>query len=166
MTTFNYFAYGSNMLTTRMRERCESATINDKSGKATLKAAESSSTVMGVVFEIAENEANALHEAEGPGYACKHDFTVICLRTGAPISTRTYLAVDHDHTLKPYDWYLALVLAGIDEHKLGEDYAALYRTRTYDIDNDIRRRQRQIALKVLERAGIADFATLLTGTRS
>lgn len=183
MATFSYFAYGSNMLTTRLQDRCGSAAVKtiaavrgrrlsfskigkDGSGKATLDPAETGYTVIGVVFEIEESEADALHMAEGPGYECKDDFIVTCLRTGETLATRTYLAVHNDHTLKPYDWYLALVLAGIDEHRLGDDYAALYRLRAYDIDDDPKRNERIKAHKALERAGIPDYAHLLTATES
>lgn len=115
---------------------------------------------------MAKSGVDKLLNAEGPGYGCKDDFTITCLLTGETISTRTYLALDHDHSLKPYDWYLSLIVAGISEHKLSDGYASPYRALPYSIDNDPGPRERLIALKAPERAGIADHMTLLTGADS
>ena len=183
MTTFHYFAYGSNMLTARLRARCASAAFKtiarvtghqltyskrsyDGSGKATLKPAEPDSTVTGVVFEIDRREADILHQAEGPGYAFIDDFLVTCRYTGATISTGTYIAFRHDHTIKPYDWYLALILAGVAEHNLGAEHAALHRSIAYDVDTDHERRERLIALEALEHTGVADYTALLSNFRT
>jgi hypothetical protein len=81
MDTFKYFAYGSNMLTERLRERCPSAKAigvavafgyalefskrsSDYSGKATIvRSRKSEEHVFGVVFEIAMSERAALDKA-------------------------------------------------------------------------------------------------------
>ena len=84
--TFYYFAYGSNMLTTRLKPRCpgakrvgradaDGAVIEfskpsiDGSGKATLRQAAGSRTA-GVLFEIPIAELAQLdsHEGVGSGY--------------------------------------------------------------------------------------------------
>lgn len=175
---FRYFAYGSNMLTPRLRARCPSATVTtiasvsgrtlafakrstDDSGKATLAPAAPQRSVLGVVFEIAESEAAALRAAEGPGYRLVDEFAVACLRTGEILATRTFLAVARDPALKPYDWYLALLLAGIAEHGLGDDYAARCRAFAYDIDRRYERPERLAAMEALAQSGIDDYAPLL-----
>jgi hypothetical protein len=92
VTKFKYFAYGSNMLTEWLRQRCPSAepvgiaeAVNfsiefsklsgDKSGKATL--IRSNRRSLGVVFEISDAELRALDEAEGNGYKRNDNFPSI-----------------------------------------------------------------------------------------
>src|SRR5580700_1565214 len=85
MDTFKYFAYGSNMLTERLHERCKSAKAigvavafghrlefskrsRDDSGKATIvRSNKSEEHVFGVVFEVVISERAALDKAEGVG---------------------------------------------------------------------------------------------------
>jgi gamma-glutamylcyclotransferase len=179
MTTFYYFAYGSNMLTARLRERCPSAVVRttavvrdhivvfgkrsiDHSGKASLRAlAGPKNIVRGVVFEIANEEVEGLDDAEGSGYSRRSSFHVECLRTGDTINTCTYFATKYDDELRPYDWYLALVLAGITEHGLGEEYAATVRAICHHSDPQPSRKSRQDAIRVLESVGLSDYTRLL-----
>ena len=112
MALFHYFAYGSNMLTERLRARCPSAVrvgiaeaanfalefgkrSKDNSGKATLVTADGqNSRALGVVLEINKSELSALDtfEGEGRGYDADDAFPVRLLSDGAIVSTRTYLA--------------------------------------------------------------------------
>ena len=81
--TFYYFAYGSNMLTTRLERRCRGAfpvgradavdhaiefskLSKDKSGKATLRHTNGGRTP-GVVFKIPITELGRLDKCEGVG---------------------------------------------------------------------------------------------------
>ena len=83
--TFYYFAYDSNMLTTRLTQRCPGAIVvglataadtvvefskpsEDKSGKATLRQAVGNRTA-GVVFTIPRAERDQLDSCEGVGKA-------------------------------------------------------------------------------------------------
>lgn len=129
---FYYFAYGSNMLTARLKARCPSAVAVgtaevadfvvefskpsvDLSGKATLNnAAGGHYRSSGVLFEIAKAELERLDRAEGIGDGYdRHDSFGVRLKDGGEIvQARTYLAAATDSGLKPYDWYLALVIAG------------------------------------------------------
>ena len=86
---------------------------------------------------------------------------VECLRTGKAIRACTYIARVLDANLKPYVWYLALVMAGIAEHGFGEHYAAPYRAIPYAIDPAVGRRGRQDALRALKAAGIANHNAVL-----
>ena len=178
MTTFRYFAYGSNMLSTRLRARCPSAVRErnayasgfsvafhkrsiDKSGKATLVTSDgTANAARGVVFEIAMSELPKLDDSER-GYERREGFFVTCFRAGEPISTYTYLAEKLQPHLKPKDWYLALVIAGINEHELGDDYASELREIKYDVDSVTDRQTRLDAIEAMEQAGIPNYRTLL-----
>jgi gamma-glutamylcyclotransferase len=90
MPVFKYFAYGSNMLTSRLVARCNSARAIgaayidghqlsfsnqsiDGSGKGHL-VAEPGRRAWSVVFEIDSSQKAALDEFEGTGYSCCNDF--------------------------------------------------------------------------------------------
>lgn len=140
METFYYFAYGSNMLTARLRTstRCPSAepvavgnlagrmlafrkASNDGSAKCDIPAGTSDDVVHGVVFRIASSERGQLDQAEGvsKGYDVSQAKVVTSHGT---IPCVTYFATRVSDGLKPYDWYLNLVLAGALEHSLPEIY--------------------------------------------
>jgi gamma-glutamylcyclotransferase len=176
--TFLYFAYGSNMLTEWLRDRCPSAkpigiafAANhklvfgkrsvDKSGKATLICFEGEDTP-GVVFEIAESERGCLDTAEG----FKHDkpldseryyrddnFRIRIVATDNIIFATTYLANNPEDGLRPYDWYVALVIAGAIQHDLCPDQLQILRQIKYDIDVTKDRGNRLKALRILQSAG-------------
>ncbi|NKB16364.1 MAG: gamma-glutamylcyclotransferase [Sphingomonadales bacterium] len=125
------------MLTEWLRERCPSAkpigiaiaanhklTFGkrsiDKSGKATLVPTQGCHTP-GVVFRIAEDERHLLDAAEGfkhdkPNdpvrYRRDDDFQIQLVGGDDVTTATTYLANKPEDDLKPYDWYLALLIAG------------------------------------------------------
>ncbi|MFD1795563.1 gamma-glutamylcyclotransferase [Paracoccus aurantiacus] len=134
-----YFAYGSNMLTARLKARCPSATAlgavflpdhdlafdkisADGSAKATLAVAKGS-RVAGVLFELDEGDLGALDQLEGTGFG--YDAARLALPwQGAPVFARSYIAPPgfRDAKLRPYDWYLGLCVAGALEHGLPRDW--------------------------------------------
>ena len=135
-----YFAYGSNMLTVRLRERVPSATAigigqlvghalhwdkrswRDGSGKCDAEfTGQQSDVVWGVVFELDPGEKPALDKAEGLG-AGYTEKAVNILTEAGPIIAVTYFASDKDASLRPYHWYKALVIAGAREHGLPPSY--------------------------------------------
>lgn len=139
--SFVNFAYGSNMLAARLRERCRSARAlgvaelpghdlrwhkrsNDGSGKCDIVANESSASgVFGVLYEIAGNEKAALDRAEGLGAGYKEvEIEVLC--GGRWVTAKAYRATDTDPELRPYTWYRGLVIAGAKEHGLPASYIA------------------------------------------
>ena len=153
MATLLYFAYGSNLLTSRLQARCPSARGGrvatadnhslsffkrgrDGSGKATLVPdARVGQRVVGVVFELDECELSQLDrfEGAGAGYDRVQRFRVRTEAGSAELEGFTYIAGEGfiDPGLKPFDWYLGLVVAGAREHGLPEEYvAAIRRTRT------------------------------------
>jgi hypothetical protein len=121
MSDFVYFAYGSNMLIARLRERCPSArplglalapayrvAFNkqgmDGSGKATLTVLEpfqethppyrpvfGRTGARGVLYRIDMGERAALDRAEG-NYRRDDAFAVLCAQSGKPITSCTYIA--------------------------------------------------------------------------
>lgn len=182
-----YFAYGSNMLSTRIKaaSRCPGAKLVgvavavgydldfskrsvDESGKATIwKNEKLNSSVMGVIYEIPDCELSALDRAEGatgknPGYQRTDDFSVQMLDDGKIVSTKTYVATKREENLKPYDWYFALIAAGNLEHKIDAVYAKRYREMGYLCDGNDKRETRQDALDSLKQAGYEQWTELLS----
>ncbi len=179
---FNYFAYGSNMLTERLTapDRCPSAKAvgvafadgysldfskfskKDKSGKATLF--ESPGQLQyGVVFTIKKCDLEKLDDAEGlgKGYDKKDNFNVTLVSTGTIQSTFTYIATynsKHTH-LRPFDWYLALVVAGAMQHKLPEEAIADYKGTDFQLDRDSKRKYKE--LEILKKAKLGDIEQIL-----
>jgi len=134
----------------------------DKSGKATLVAASQPGTrAVGMVYRIASADSEALDDAEGRSYERRECFPVICLSTGETIQACTYIARREQADLKPYDWYLALILAGLREHGLYEEYGAPFLDVLFDTDSDTYRETRREALKAFEKAKIGDYRALL-----
>jgi gamma-glutamylcyclotransferase len=177
MDTFKYFAYGSNMLTERLRapSRCPSAQAigvgvisgctlefskrsRDGSGKATIiRSGKSEEHVFGVVFEVAISQRAALDKAEGvgSGYEVMDDLLVRLQKAGEILRAATYIATDVDRTLLPYDWYLALVIAGATQQKLPDDSIAMLKEVVGVPDPD--RKRRSGAIAVLKKAGFGDL---------
>src|SRR6266481_4327400 len=135
-----YFAYGSNMLTARLRERVPSATAigigqlvghalrwdkrswRDGSGKCDAEAtSRRDDVVWGVVFELDPEDKPALDKAEGLGAGYMEKMIKVLTEAG-PVTAVTYYATDKDTSLHPYHWYKALVIAGAREHGLPAGY--------------------------------------------
>ena len=179
MDSFFYFAYGSNMLRERLRARCKSASVlgvavasgysiifgkrsDDGSGKATIvKSDVNRSSVYGVLFEIKGTELSELDKFErcGNGYDRNDSFDVELIVDGKQLQVTTYIAsLDYvDSTLKPYDWYKALVLAGALQNALNSTYIKNLRAIPVIKDKKECRKRRIEALDVLNKAGYPDY---------
>ena len=163
---FYYFAYGSNMLTERLKadDRCPGAKVcgcafaegtiiefskrsRDGSGKATLVRAAGQRTP-GVLFKIPNGEGSDLDRAEGVsnGYYRCDAFPVHRFGSDAIIKSVTYFAESPKANLEPYDWYLALIIAGAHQHGLGAEYIAKLRREPYRQDRDRTRKDKAIAI--------------------
>jgi gamma-glutamylcyclotransferase len=182
--SFHYFAYGSNMLTARLRARCPSANFVglaeasyhsllfskrsiDGSGKATLvKSEEKSAKILGVLFKIDDSELESLDAAEGApnGYSRHDDFEVKQLGIEELVVATTYMANQLHEGLQPFDWYLALVVAGAIEHNLGNEYLTKLLAVHSIVDPCSKRETRTEALRVLLESGYSDWHTLLAAT--
>ena len=179
--SFYYFAYGSNMLTKRLQKRCPSAvkvacayadnTIiefsklsRDCSGKATLRC-QDGYRVPGVLFEIKISERKKLDRCEGAGnsggYIRCDSFPVHLTENNDVFYAATYLATCPKLGLKPYDWYLALIIAGAKEHELDEHHRQTLQRVPYLPDPDLSRNERRKAIKVLSKSGFPDYRCLL-----
>nr|WP_321440397.1 gamma-glutamylcyclotransferase family protein [uncultured Hyphomonas sp.] len=170
-----YFAYGSNMLTERLRGRCPSAkplgvakaadrdlvfhkrSKKDGSGKATLTPG--SGEAFGVLFELDPAEQPALDRAEGKGYGYERDdsFNVVLTATGKTVRAQTYLATANamDTSLKPLDWYRAFVLAGATQHGLPAAWVDVIEKTGFDADTRTDQTDRDEAKAILSAAGFA-----------
>ena len=138
-SNFLYFAYGSNLLSARLKARTPSARVRgmalleghelrwhmssqDGSGKCDVVASDAEGChVQGVVYEVALHEKPRLDAAEslGSGYSER----LMSVRMGAETHpVWLYCALRTDPLAQPYDWYKGLVLAGAREHGLSADY--------------------------------------------
>lgn len=154
--TFYYFAYGSNMLTRRLRERTPSACVVavgalhghelrwhkvSRDGSAKCDAVPTSSAagiVHGIVFEIDVAEKASLDVVEGIGMGYKP--RVVDVRTDrGTLCAWTYQATNTDHMARPYTWYKALVVAGAREHGLPDAYVTALESAASKLDHDTER---------------------------
>jgi len=140
-----YFAYGSNLLTRRLRDpaRAPSAVAlgvawapgfvmrfhkigTDGSGKCTLiPTGDDADAVYGVLYEFADSDLAGLDREEGVhlgGYA-RHALW-LRLANGDTAEAMTYIAGEPyiDPVCLPFDWYRDLVVAGAREHGLPPAY--------------------------------------------
>lgn len=146
--SFVYFAYGSNMLTRRLRERTPSARVigaatlagfelrwhkvsKDGSAKCDIvRSVAAGACVHGVLFEIALHDKPALDLAEGIGMGYREERVQVDGTHGA-VEAWTYRATNIDPLALPYTWYKAIVVAGAREHGLPAGYVdALDAVRT------------------------------------
>lgn len=107
----------------------------------------------GVLFEIKTCERENLDLAEGVGFGYDRDdsFSVILVDTGVSKTVITYIAPVQHPCLKPFDWYLALVVAGAKQHNLPEKIITSYRDTEFREDEKEERKLE--ARKVLKEAG-------------
>lgn len=171
MHTCLYFAYGSNLLSTRLNARCASARVvgvamtdgwtvsftkpgGDGSGKAGLVQRDGAAHP-GVVYELSAYEMPVLDRIEGVGhgYTREDDFKVTMLGDGKPVSTATYMPQRHDHDLVPFDWYLALCIAGATENRFDPHVLAAFRATPFKPDTEDHRPARQAGVEALQAAG-------------
>lgn len=137
-----YFAYGSNLLLARLRERSPSTKriararlpahrlcwhkrgTLDGSGKCDAwLTGHAKDTVWGALFEIADTERARLDTAEGLGLGYRA--TLVQVETTGGVRTAfVYVATPDavDDTLAPFDWYRDLVVAGARESTLPARY--------------------------------------------
>lgn len=171
MTSILYFAYGSNMLAARLQARCPSARVcavaradgygisfakkgRDGSGKATLVASNDvSSRVFGVVFDLNSEELASLDrfEGRGHGYDRIDDLIVYTEPDQRRMQVTTYIANPDfvDRGLQPYDWYLALVLAGARQNSLPTAYIDILSATPTSADSESNRPEHIEARKLL-----------------
>lgn len=159
MEKIKYFAYGSNMLTTKMKDRVPSAEpvgvaileghtlrfhkkSTDESGKGDAwETGDSEDIVWGVVFELNESDKGELDKAEGLGWGYEEKTVDLKMDNGESTKAVTYYATNIDEDMVPYTWYKKQVLYGAVEHGLPDGYIKMIeRVETKD-DPDERRKK-------------------------
>ncbi|HHA2520515.1 TPA: gamma-glutamylcyclotransferase family protein [Stenotrophomonas maltophilia] len=159
--TFLYFSYGSNMLSSRLRERCPSARpigmaelpdhelrwhkrSKDNSGKCDVVACPGKH-IIGVLYRIEDTDKTALDRAEGLGQGYEA-IEAHVLHNGNNVLAKAYQATAIDESLTPYGWYKALVIAGAQEHGLPNDYVEQLKLVASTDDPDRTRHDREFRL--------------------
>lgn len=125
----------------------------DGSGKCGFSP-DSSSNVIGVLWSIDPSELPQLDSLEGAGHGYESSLVTLSRDTGEHVEAQTYCATNQKTGIRPYDWYLALVIAGAQQRHLPDKYiSALFDTQ-FQIDNDQKRPSRLQALCSLESANM------------
>jgi gamma-glutamylcyclotransferase len=133
------FAYGSNMLAAQMLDRAPTARLagaaflerfvlrwnkrsNDGSGKCSVEeTGRREDFVWGVLYELEAADKKKLDQIEGLGRGYGERYVNVLLQ-GRIQRSLTYYATSVDLTVRPYDWYKELVIAGAREHALPIEY--------------------------------------------
>ena len=133
-----YFAYGSNMLSTRLRGRIQSARLyacgflrgktvsfnkrstEDGSGKANLVDSPDAVT-WGVIYDIDDDDMPTLDRIEGGYDRC---LVQICRPGGDVVEAVAYVSNNLTDDPTAFDWYKQYLLSGAREHNLPQDYIA------------------------------------------
>ena len=118
----------------------------DGSGKCSIEpTGNPGDRLFGVVFRIAHAHQAALDTAEslGSGYQRAH---IDVVTPNAVWPSTTYVALRTNPTLRPFDWYHALVVAGATQHRLPPGYVAGIQSVTPEVDSDHERRARAESL--------------------
>jgi hypothetical protein len=156
------FAYGSNMLSARLRQRVPGARLigtatlrghalrwhkvaKDGSAKCDIVLAEPDSVVHGVLYDIPVHEKQHLDRAEGLGIGYAEKEILVECRT-AMLTATAYVATHVDESLLPFTWYRALVIAGAVEHGLPTAYVEGLRAIDAKLDPDAHRHAQHMAL--------------------
>ena len=159
-----YFAYGSNLLLARLRERTPSARriergrlsahrlcwhkrgAVDGSGKcnAFMTGGDTADVVWGALFAFADTERVRLDTAEGLGLGYR-DQEVLIETAGGVLTAFAFVATPDalDDTLAPFGWYRDLVVAGARESRLPDSYIRTLNAVTVIADPDEERARRQ-----------------------
>lgn len=172
-----YFAYGSNLLTARLKARCPSATPVgramlpghsvafakeshvDGSAKATILPG-AGQVATGVLFELNTLDQNVLDKIEGVGKGYDRLDEVEVVTGSARVSATTYIASAPGCDVPPWDWYVALMIAGALEHRLPGTLLSGWRAHRRASDPELDRPVRQVALAALAAAGHDPWHTL------
>lgn len=161
--TFLYFAYGSNLMSARLKARTPSARAvsravlprfklrwhkigADGTGKCDVVFTNGpGDCVHGVAYTIRRGELRHLDRVEELGsgyYACNVSIQV----RGRRRIARTYRAIPVDASLKPLDWYKRFVVRGAREHRLPDHYVAGLARTPAVVDSQQSRRIRNLRI--------------------
>lgn len=169
MATLRYFAYGSNMLRERLVARVPTAQTVlagvvrdyrldfakvsvDGSGKGDMVASPGDE-VWGVLYEFDAEQKTALDTYEGTHYKARE---VVVSTTDGDQAAWAYMAEPHrrEPSKVPYDWYLALIIAGARQGGLPESYIQTLEATPFHVHGDEDWKERKNALAALAAAGM------------
>jgi len=168
-----YFAFGSNMLNTRLTARVGAVPpgvvgeiggyqlrfhkrSGDGSGKCDAYHTNNpNDTIYGVVYHLSAEQKLMLDAFEGAGYQVVDQSVAI---DGDNISAYMYVAeLDYiDSGLVPYHWYKQFVLTGAQESKLSGNYIRKIANVPSTADPDLARHLRNVAV-------LAEIAPIVNG---
>ena len=169
IATLRYFAYGSNMLGERLVARVSTARAVavgvvrdyrldfakvsvDGSGKGDMVASPGDE-VWGVLYEFDASQKADLDRHEGPHYQAQE---IVVSTTDGDQAAWAYMAEPHrrDPSKVPYDWYLALIIAGARQGGLPESYIQTLEATPFHVHGDEDWKERKNALAALAAAGM------------
>lgn len=169
MATSRYFAYGSNMLRERLVARVSTAQAVaigavrgyrldfakvsvDGSGKGDMVTSPGDE-VWGVLYEFDASQKGDLDKHEGGHYQAREIF--VSTPSGDEPAW-AYMAESHrrDPSKVPYDWYLALIIAGARQGGLPIACIQALEATAFDVDGVEDRPRRLEALAALAEAGM------------
>ena len=167
MSSFYHFAYGSNLLESRMHKRVGRGALfqseaqlsghtvcyhkrssKDGSGKLTVvETGNTADVVHGVVYRICPADMVVLDKLEGLGYGYEKKEVSVEVPSGFR-EVVLYSAVPDviDPLLLPYEWYMDLIVAGARQRGFPEEYirALLIVQAMLDPDEKRDRRNRKL----------------------
>ena len=159
-----YFAYGSNMASTRLRERVPSAELvttgyllkhrlcfhkvgMDGSAKCdAFYTGGDRDLVLGAIYRIDPSDKDSLDRTEGLGKGYEEKQVSLFSAAGAEMKAFTYVATAMNETLQPFHWYKGHVLIGAREHRFPEEYVTRFLSVESVDDPDRERAEREMSL--------------------
>ena len=162
--TLNYFAFGSNLASRRLRQRIPEASVHcvatltehrlcwrkkgsDQSGKCDIDfTGDPEHQVYGVIYRMTHIEKLQLDVVEGAGFGYDHKTVEVTALHGEVIEAFTYYALDIDHDQQPFHWYKEHVLRGALEHDFPPHYVEHIRTTPSIDDHDTERHHRELSI--------------------
>jgi len=104
--------------------------------------------VIGVVFDIPEDEKPELDRKEGLGCGYEEKKVGLVTTDGANLEAITYYATVIDTSVKPYHWYKEHVLIGANEHGLPGRYIEIIATIASMADPESGRHEQELSIYV------------------
>ena len=166
-----YAAYGSNLHPVRLTRRLASAELigtahlahwslrfhkrsRDHSGKCSIVSGDGG--VHFAIFDISAEDKLVLDDIEGLGQG----YSAVSLDIPGFGSCASYVAEELyiDDSLRPYDWYKELVVAGAKFHGFPDQYVAQIESVPASEDPDAQRQHRQWQLVRAVNAGLRSEA--------